>query len=294
MIPKKQKFNRISNCKLVLATSLVVFGCTQVLALPLHHLLVGQNPVLNSSKQSNKPAAPTLPDDVESSSDRLQPGSQIFAAPPLPPGTGTPGRRDERGSRGCENNSQISTIQSEEKLLIALIPAVPINDGSDAKSVGGFTTAERPTFWFYVSYQPPLTGKFLLRDRDENLVYEQDVTLPGKPGAIAISLPSTAAPLTAGKQYYWYFKVYCQPGAKLVSFVEGWIQRTSLNPAVESQLQNATLQQKVALYGTNGIWYEALTAAAEMRRTNSSDPNWTKLLQDVGLSEIASEAIAEN
>ena len=170
-----------------------------------------------------------------------------------------------------------------------MVPAVPANDTSDAESVGGFTTAERPTFWFYVPYQLPLTGEFVLRDLDQNVVYKTPVTLPGKPGVYAISLPTTAARLNAGKQYYWYFKVYCQPDAKLVSFVEGWIQRTSLNPAVESQLQNATPQQKIALYASNGIWYEALTAAAELRSTNSSDRNWVNLLQDVGLSKIASE-----
>lgn len=261
MIPQQQRVNLISKCKLVLATSLVIFSCTQVIA---------------------------------SSSDRIQPGSRIFAAPPLPPGTGTPGGREGRGSRGCEIDSQISTTNSEKKPLIALVPAMTANDASDAEFVGGFTTAERPTFWFYVPYQPPMTGEFVLRDLDQNVVYKTPVTLPGKPGAYAISLPTTAAPLTAGKVYSWYFKVYCQPGAKMVSFVEGWIQRTSLNPAVESQLQNATPQQKVALYASNGIWYEALTAAAELRRTNSSDRNWANLLQDVGLSEIASEAIVEN
>jgi hypothetical protein len=245
---------------------------------------------LKSSGKSNQAAAPNPPDNVESTRDRIQPGSQIFAAPPPPSGTGAPGQREGRGSRG----SEIATATSGKKPLIALVPVFPANDGSDAESVGGFTTTERPTFWFYVPYQPPLTGKFVLRDQDENLVYEQDVTLPGKPGAIAISIPTTAAPLTAGKQYYWYFKVYCQPGATLLSFVEGWIQRTSLNPAVESQLQNATPQQKIALYASNGIWYEALTAAAELRRTNSNDPNWANLLQEVGLSKIASEAIVEN
>ncbi|HAZ48982.1 MAG TPA: hypothetical protein DDW76_04875 [Cyanobacteria bacterium UBA11369] len=270
MIPQQQRINLIPKCKLVLATSLVIFGCTQVVAQP------------NRS------------DNVESTRDRIQSGSRIFAAPPPPSGIGAPRGREGRGSRGCEIDNQISTTTSEKKPLLALVPVVPANDASEVESVGGFTTAERPTFWFYLPYQPPLTGKFVLRDRDENLVYETNVTLPGKPGAYAISLPTTAAPLTAGKQYYWYFKVYCQPGAKLLSFVEGWIQRTSLNPAVESQLQNATPQQKVALYASNGIWYEALTAAAELRRTNSSDRNWANLLQDVGLSKIASEAIVEN
>lgn len=55
-----------------------------------------------------------------------------------------------------------------------------------------------------------------------------------------------------------------------------------------------TLQQKIALYASNGIWYEALNAAAKLRRTNSKDRYWANLLQEVGLSKIASEASGEN
>jgi hypothetical protein len=49
----------------------------------------------------------------------------------------------------------------------------------------------------------------------------------------------------------------------------------------------------VSLYAANGIWYEALAAAAELRRTNPQDPNWSALLQAVGLEELASEPMVE-
>jgi Domain of Unknown Function (DUF928) len=262
---KKPRFNQILNYKLVVASSLVLFGCTQVQAQPL-------NP------SPNQPDAP-LP-------------SVIFVAPPLPPGTGAPtGRRSGAGSRGCRNtNEEAAAI---EKHVTALVPSIPSNESPGAEFVGGLTAAERPTFWFYVTYQPPFTGKFILQDKDENLVYETDVILPTNPGVIQISLPSNVPPLEIGKLYNWYFKIRCNPNSPTLSFVHGWIQRTSLNPALSSQLQNATPQQKVALYARNGIWYEALTIAAELKRNNSNDRNWSDLLEAVGLSEIKAEAIVE-
>ena len=282
---KKQRFQPIPNCKLILATSLILLGGTQVQAQPFSNLLLTQSVTFNSSDRSNQPAVASPLDNVESPRDRIQ--ARIFAAPPVPPGTGAPTGRQGRGSRGCGATETQSAVSSE-KLLKALVP----------ESVGGFTTAGRPTFWFYVPYQPPMTGEFVLRDRDGNLVYKTMVTLPAKAGSIALSLPSSVAPLTTDKLYSWYFKIRCQPDkpkseGSLFSYVEGWIQRTPLNTALSSQLQNATPQQKVALYARNGIWYEALTIAAELYRNNPKDPNWTELLKDVGLGDIASEAIVE-
>ncbi len=49
----------------------------------------------------------------------------------------------------------------------------------------------------------------------------------------------------------------------------------------------------MALYAINGIWYEALTAAAELRRTDPNDTNWTALLQAVGLDNFAKEPMVE-
>jgi hypothetical protein len=161
---------------------------------------------------------------------------------------------------------------------------------SQSELVLGVTTAERPTFYFYVPYQSPLAGEFVLRDEDENLIYKTEVRLPEMPGVLTVSLPSTVNPLEVGERYRWYFKVNCkQPPI----FIEGWIQRNVLNPNLESQLENATLQEQVSLYAANGIWYEALAAAAELRRTNPQDPNWSALLQAVGLEELASEPMVE-
>lgn len=257
----------VQNMKLAFVL-LTLLGCTQVRAQPFNRVLLGQRPTLNSSRQLKQ--------------------ALVFATPSPPPDIGQPGRRSKAGTRGCEGTN-MQFASSQEKHLTALVPAYR---AANAELVWGLTTAEHPTFWFYVPYKPLSSGEFVLRDKDGNLVYKTQVTLSKTPGVVIFSLPSTAAMLEVGKRYHWYFKIYCQPEPPPL-FVDGWIQRVSPNSALESQLQKATLEQKVALYASYGIWYEALAASAELRRRNPHDPHWAALLQAVGLDDIASEPMAE-
>ncbi len=62
---------------------------------------------------------------------------------------------------------------------------------------------------------------------------------------------------------------------------------------MKTQLEKATLSQQVNLYAANGIWYEALSAASELRRTNSQDTSWMALLKAIGLNDFATEPKVE-
>jgi hypothetical protein len=251
--------------QLVFAIGLTLLSGTRVQAEFVNPALLRQRQTLNASGQLNEPI--------------------VFNAPSPPPNTGAPGQGvDSAGARGCLGNEP---DQASKKSLTAL---VPIHSGSEL--VWGVAIAEHPTFWFYVPYKPPATGKFVLQDQQENMVYQTDVILPETPGVVSLSLPSTAPPLEQDKLYHWYFKIYCQP-QEPPHFVDGWITRDSLNPTLTSQLEQATPQQLVALYAANGIWHEALTTAAELRRTDPKAPEWAALLQAVGLDAIATEPIIE-
>jgi len=169
-----------------------------------------------------------------------------------------------------------------------------------ATYVWGLTVADYPTFWFYIPDLPPSTssGEFVLQDEMGSDIYRTPITLPGKSGIVSFRLPSTTAPLETSKMYHWYFKVDCnQQGASGLIFVEGWVQRITPNPSLESQLTAATPQQQVALYAANGIWHETLTSLAKLRQLNLEDAalttDWAELLQSVGLSEIASAPLVQ-
>ena len=254
---------RVQRIKLSFAISWAVLSCTQVLALPVNSLLLAQNPTLNPRGQLNE--------------------SLIFAAPPPPPDIGEPGQRSEAGSRGCEDIDK--PLTSDHKRLKALVPVY-----SNSDLVLGATISPAPTFWFYIPYTQ-FRGKFVLQDKDGRLVYQTDV-MPQTPGVVSLSLPGVGAPLLIGKPYRWFLKIYRKAQAP-PAFVEGWIQRNSLNPVLKSQLEKATPRSRVALYAANGIWYEALTASAELYRTDPNRGDWAAMLRTIGLDDIASEPMLE-
>jgi hypothetical protein len=237
------------------------------------------------------PGLPPLPSPVlltqlPSSSDSQS--TLFFNAPPPPPNLGEPGRRSDAGSRGCETMQPPTS--AVERPLTAL---VPLSETGIAATVFGATAVDRPTFWFYVSQRPPFNATFVLNDQDGNLVYESNVTLPDRPGVIRLDLPPTAAPLEIGKPYHWYFKVYCRSSSPPDFFIDGWVQRNAIDADLSRQIEAATLQQRIRLYATNGFWYDALTAAAELRRSDPNPSEWANLLRSIGLNDFASEAIVD-
>jgi len=257
----------VQKTKLTLATIWAVLSCTQVQAQPVNSQLLGQNPTLNPSRKLNK--------------------ALTFAAPPPPPDIGEPGQRSEAGSRGCKNVDKQFPTDAQKQRLTALVPVY-----SDSELVLGTTIAATPTFWFYIPERSPFPAKFVLRDKDGKLIYQTDVMLSQTPGVVSLPLPKTVAPLEIGKQYRWFLKIYCK-AQDPPAFVEGWIQRISLNPGLKSQLEKATPRDRVALYAANGIWFEALSTASELRHHDPKDNSWTALLQAVGLNDLATEPILE-
>ena len=253
---------------LFLASAFALASFTPVQAQPTKPGNSVSRPTFNFWRQSKKPL--------------------IFKTPPPPPNIGAPSQRKAGGSRGCMN---LQNTQSSEKVLTALAP-----EYSSSQLVLGLTTQMRPTFWFYVPYKSDSTyAKLVLEDENNQTIYKTPLT--GTPGVVSVSLPSTSAPLKIGKRYRWYFNIYCQQDNEFLTSVEGDVQLQPLNPIVQSQLDKATPQQQVTLYAANGIWYEALTALANLRHTSPQTTNlvsdWASLLESVGLQNIAAEPIVD-
>ena len=66
-----------------------------------------------------------------------------------------------------------------------------------------------------------------------------------------------------------------------------------MKPALKKQLEKATPRERITLYGAHGIWYEALSNAVELRRVNPQDSSWQKLLQEIGLNNLANKPIVD-
>lgn len=222
-------------------------------------------------------------------------------------GAPAPGQRVGGASRGrCPVAS---------KRLTALVPIItttadksqnPVLASVPTGSVLGLTATNHPTFWFYFPYS--LTSarpvEFILKDDKDNIIYQTELSESGTtPGVVGFKLPHTVPPLEVNKRYNWFFTIACDSKDSISSdqeepnkiFVSGWVERVSLSPALQRQLEQARPQQQARLYANAGIWHEAVTALAELRRQNPNDATlrqeWANLLRSVNLEAIASEPI---
>ncbi|XWK89488.1 MAG: DUF928 domain-containing protein [Phormidium sp.] len=206
---------------------------------------------------------------------------------------GSPGRREGGGTRGpCIQNS------ANDKVM-ALVP------------VNGFgtTTAEYPTFSVYL---PPLSLEtepeieFVLKTPQQKEIYKTKFKINRGVGIISFSLPHTSnlPALELNKNYFWSVTLICSPedvnigdlsGNKVVS---GVIRRVTPNANVLQELERAeSWRDRVIIYAKAGIWYDALSNLAEMRRRNPNDPivvrDWQQLLKSVGMEKLAQEPIMQ-
>jgi Domain of Unknown Function (DUF928) len=207
-----------------------------------------------------------------------------------PGGIDTPNGRESGGSRGpCIKDAP----------NYAPIALVPVN-------TFGTTLAARPTFLVYV---PPIQEgitplpqmQFTLRTAENQEIYKTTFPSTSRRGIVSFSLPMAAnsPTLEMGKTYKWSFALVCNPddpsGNKLAS---GLIQRVAPSPRLASELARASSpRDKAAIYAKHGIWYDAVSAIAELRRSADNEGlknDWTRLLSSVELQKIADEPLIQS
>ncbi len=215
-----------------------------------------------------------------------------FNPPPPPPkGTGAPG---SRGSGGSQGPCQIGNSQIQIDPLIALVYQKTVDEANSKTDVWGQTTLKQPSFWFYISYLPPAQAEFILQNKEGEDLYRQSFKLSGTPGIVQFRLPSEVA-IQKGQLYHWYLKIKCSPQGSTDDFADGWVQQVELDAAIEKQLNPSAPLNNAAIYAENGIWYDALTVLAELRRDRPNDnaisTAWNDLLQSVDLNNIAQKPI---
>lgn len=203
----------------------------------------------------------------------------VDATPAKPPGNGTPNTgREPAGSRGpCgEDNDALFT------------PLLPVTDSLADSKFYGKTLSGNPSFWFYISYKDGSVseGKFSLEDINGNTIYETALKVPQKPGFISVSMPAEEKPLEKNKQYRWKFIVYCaseDPADNSQSvWHTGLVERVDI-PDLETQVKAATAEERINLYITKGIWYDAATDVVNIPNISKTRVN---LLKAIGLPEL--------
>jgi hypothetical protein len=175
-----------------------------------------------------------------------------------------------------------------------LIAIVPFNQKGD--SFVEKTISERPVFWFYVPYLPTSRrqAEFVIIDENEEDIYTATFPLSQQPGLVSLKLPPTASPLKNGKHYQWVFSVICNPLNRAGdATVNGSIEKVPISDSLKGKLQTASPQDAFALYAEEGLWYEAMTAFAELGKATTQDKDfqtsWKSLQQQLGLTESSAQ-----
>ncbi|MBP5973437.1 DUF928 domain-containing protein [Brasilonema sp. CT11] len=156
------------------------------------------------------------------------------------------------------------------------------------------TISERPSFWFYVPSLSVsgLNAEFVLLDSQDKEVYSATFLLKQQPGIINLQLPKAIPALKEGNEYRWVFSAICNPQNRAAdAIVNGRLQRIPVSSALSTQLKAASPKQSVSVYTDAKLWYETLTALAELQRSNPQDTevkaDWANVLQLMGLPQNA-------
>lgn len=278
---------------------LITLALSSIIQYPLQAIAETKKPTINKQPNQTSPrsTSPKKP-------PRKKPASRkpVFVRPKTPNRLTTiSGRREGMGSR--------NTCPAVKMPLTALTPfqeqqqVSTKTNKSSIGIVGGLTTLEKPTFWFYVPYTTQnltnSSAEFSLQDDEQTDIHRTQIVIPANPSIIGVSLPNTVKSLEVGKTYRWYLKIRCNAQtASLPVYVEGYIQRKNLDSRVTEQLKTAVdPQQKATIYAKEGIWFDALNTLAQLRQTSqnaSVEQDWQSLLQSVNLDGIATAPLVNS
>jgi hypothetical protein len=199
-------------------------------------------------------------------------------------GKGLPRRASGGASRVGRydlNASNTGTSQGPMALM-AMLP----------QNYSGTTIAARPTIMVYVPESTAQTAVFSLKDATGNMVYQQQLSVSGQAGLVAIALPANAPALTVGQDYQWYMAL--QVDGELnpsTPYVDGWIQRIEASPTIAAAMAQPDQLKQAEVLGANGVWYDCAAKLAELqaRQPDRAElkQHWAELLESVGLQEVS-------
>lgn len=200
---------------------------------------------------------------------------------------GLPTHRRDGGSRSNGGNCVADT---ENRNLVALIPDRSI----------GINASASPKLFFYVpEINQPKTLEFVLRNEQDEFMYEAFLTTAGK-GVMSVEIPADlkSNQLETEQNYHWYLSMICHPQQRSRDVVvEGWMRQEEVDLAIKQKLNSTNPIVQAEIYQEQGFWYDALAVLASEQSSNAEKPivkaKWTELLKSIGLSELATAPFIE-
>jgi Domain of Unknown Function (DUF928) len=180
-----------------------------------------------------------------------------YTPPPNPSKPKETGTNTTRGG-SCEGDSTA--------VLTALVPF----------SHMGQTISGHPTFTWFVPDRTSRPLQLRLFTRSGQLLYKTE--MESQPGIMSVALPANGPQLSIGQSYQWQVVLVCDrnvPSRNVVATAE--IQVVQPAESLQTQLAAAsTPQQRIDLYASAGLWYDAI---AEARKASGTSQNQTPVLE---------------
>ncbi|MBW4691971.1 MAG: DUF928 domain-containing protein [Lyngbya sp. HA4199-MV5] len=186
---------------------------------------------------------------------------------------GFPGRRVGGGSRSdCFTKVP----------LVALSPKANL----------GQTAAAYPTLYFLApSATKALQLKFILKDEAGKTLAKREFMMEQAAGMMGIDLSSISqTPLALNQNYRWYLSVACSQEQSQTLIVDGWIQR------IEPGTQTIPVEKSpefIRQAWKAGLWYDAIAALIQLRRSQPVNQQATALWQEMLQSEELTQVVAD-
>jgi hypothetical protein len=203
-----------------------------------------------------------------------------------PPGDRAPRTSAGGASRDVSTCGVANTNKAFQQNVTPLLPTSNI----------GLTLAEHPTIFVYIPETNAKSLFFSVQDANDNNIYQNSLQLPDKAGIIQIDLPSSLPGLKADQKYKWSLAMVCTQDLEPDSpFVSGWIHRVSFRNNLKNSQNMAVTLDSAIKFAASGLWYDALSTLAELRRSQPNNQtvaaSWQDLLNSVGLNAIANEPV---
>ncbi len=231
-------------------------------------LMVAAWPVLAGA--ADGPAAKT--DNVAASSAR-----KPVYKPPL---RGAPAGRIGGGTRG--------TTERESFSLLALAP-----------DHVGYTTAEQPCLYWYISKPTALPVELTVTERRAvKPLVEARLKAPEKGGVQRVCLADHGVRLSPNVPYKWFITLVTDAEQRSKDIMAGGIvERVARSESLAARLASAEGGKGPFVYAEEGLWYDAFGELSRMVEASPEDAGLRRqrasLLEQVGLSEAAQAAEAE-
>lgn len=157
------------------------------------------------------------------------------------------------------------------------------------------TSAMHPVFLIYLPQQAARQGELILAQNGNfnHPIYRQTLDLPASAGLLRIEIPTDRLPAWSPETSYdWQFSLISLfPGRGKPIAITEQIQRVAIAPDGQTQLSQLSPQERVNLYHTLDLPYDACVELDRLRRSPAVDAwveeTWATWMIGKGLQHFA-------